>query len=90
VLEWEELFIVHGEELVCRYFVKLGANVLWEDGDFCSLGGTSDGIRGVSRPNSCVVKSGAKLGCTLVGVCGDCNGDRIGSRASNWRQVVWC
>ena len=39
--------------------------------------GTSDGIRGASRPNSIVAKSGAKLGCTLEGVHGDCDGDRI-------------
>jgi hypothetical protein len=36
-----------------------------------------DGIRGVSCPNSFVVKSGAKLGCTLGGVHGDRDGDRI-------------
>ncbi len=44
-------------------------------------GGTSDGIRGASCPNSIVAKSGAKLGCTLGGVRGDCDGDRIWSRA---------
>jgi hypothetical protein len=44
-------------------------------------GGTLDGIRGVSRPNSFVAKSGAKLGCTLGGVHGDRDGDRIRSRA---------
>ncbi len=41
--------------------------------------GTSDGIRGASRPNSIVAKSGAKLGCTLGGVHGDYDGDRIQS-----------
>ncbi len=45
-------------------------------------GGTLDGIRGVSRPNSFVAKFGAKLGCTLGGVREDRNGDRIRSRAS--------
>jgi hypothetical protein len=40
-------------------------------------GGTLDGIRGASCPNSIVAKSGAKLGCTLGGVRGDPNGDRI-------------
>ncbi len=45
-------------------------------------GGTSDGIRGASCPNSIVAKSGAKLGCTLGGVRGDHDGDRIQSRAS--------
>jgi hypothetical protein len=44
-------------------------------------GGTLDRIRGVSHPNSFVAKSGAKLGCTLGGVRGDCDGDRIRSRA---------
>ena len=44
-------------------------------------GGTSDGIRGASRPNSIVAKSGATLGCTLGGVHGDCDGDRIRLRA---------
>jgi hypothetical protein len=39
-------------------------------------------IRGASHPNSIVAKSGAKLGCTLGGVQGDCNGDRIRLRAS--------
>jgi hypothetical protein len=45
-------------------------------------GGTSDEIRGASCPNSIVAKSGAKLGCTLGGVHGDRNGDRIQLRAS--------
>jgi hypothetical protein len=43
--------------------------------------GTSDRIRGASRPNSIVAKSGAKLGCTLGGVHGVCDGDRIRLRA---------
>jgi hypothetical protein len=40
-----------------------------------------DGVRGASRPNSIVAKSGAKLGCTLGDVRGDRNGDMIRSRA---------
>ena len=45
-------------------------------------GGTLDRIRGASHPNSIVAKSGAKLSCTLGGMHGDCDGDRIQSRAS--------
>jgi hypothetical protein len=45
-------------------------------------GGTLDGVRGASRANNIVAKSGAKLGCTLGGVHGDRDGDRIWSRAS--------
>jgi hypothetical protein len=45
-------------------------------------GGTLDRIRGASHPNSIVAKSGAKLGCTLGGVRGDHNSDRIRLRAS--------
>ncbi len=45
-------------------------------------GGTSDGIRGASHPNSIVAKSGAKLGCTLGDVRGDRDGDRIRLHAS--------
>ncbi len=33
MLGWEELVVVHEEELICWYLVNLGA-VLWEDGDF--------------------------------------------------------
>jgi hypothetical protein len=40
-------------------------------------GGTLDGIRGSSHPNSIVAESGAKLGCTLGGVLGNRDGDRI-------------
>ena len=78
VLGWEELVVVHEEELICWYLVNLGA-VLWEDGDFAVVEAHR---MEVSRPNSFVVKSGAKLGCTLGGVHGDCDGDRIWSRSS--------
>ncbi len=53
----------------------------WSGRSYCH-GGTSDRIRGASHPNSIVAKSGAKLGCTLGGVHGDCDGDRILSRSS--------
>ncbi len=85
MLEWEELFVLHGEELVCQYFLKLRADVLWEDGDFAVVEAHR---MEVSRPNSFVVKSGAKLGCTLVGVRGDCNGDRIRSSLSQANGIT--
>ncbi len=45
-------------------------------------GGTMNRIKDISCLNSFVAQSGAKLGCTLGGVRGDHDGDRIWSRAS--------
>jgi hypothetical protein len=47
------------------------------EGGAIHCAGTSDGIKGFSHPNSFVAKSGAKLSCTLGGVRGDHDGDRM-------------
>ncbi len=54
---------------VCNVLRPAGGGMVGETGvgvgGAIRHGGTSDGIRGASHPNSIVAKSGAKLGCTL-------------------------